>query len=447
MYRNHRFVAALGPALLPAALLVAAHLAAAPAAAQPAINEVVRDHVGVDTSEFVEIFGDPSTDYSAWSLLEIEGDSAGAGVIDDVWVVGTTDAAGIWFTGYLSSRIENGTVTLLLVEGFSGLAGDDLDTDNDGVLDATPWSTLADDVGLSDAGGGDQVYSTTVLAPGFDGSPFTPGGASRFPDGADTDTPSDWVRNDFDGEGLPGFTGTPEPGEALNTGGLPNLLVDDPPPADVTICEIQGSGDLSPLAGQVVTTLDNIVTVVAIDGFFLQTPTACDGDPATSDGIFVFSDPPAVLPGDQVDVTGTVDEFFDRTELTGVTVTVDSSGHPIPAPVVFDANTPDAAGPRQQGAVRRDARRLDERRRHRSPATVSATPPWWRRRLRSSASRASSSPVYRASRCGTAIRRGSRWTRTAPGCRTSTCSAARRSSRPTERSTSRSATTWSARVC
>ena len=31
------------------------------------------------------------------------------------------------------------------------------------------------------------------------------------------DTVADWIRNDFDGEGLPGFTGTPDPGETTCT--------------------------------------------------------------------------------------------------------------------------------------------------------------------------------------------------------------------------------------
>ncbi len=37
---------------------------------------------------------------------------------------------------------------------------------------------------------------------------FAPGGASRIPDGTDTDTTGDWVRNDFDLAGIPGNAGT-----------------------------------------------------------------------------------------------------------------------------------------------------------------------------------------------------------------------------------------------
>jgi hypothetical protein len=85
----------------------------------PVINEFVLNHVSTDTHEYVEIFGDPNTDYSAFSILQIEGDGTGAGVIDSVHTPGTTDASGYWFTGFLSNAFENGTVTLLLVKDFT----------------------------------------------------------------------------------------------------------------------------------------------------------------------------------------------------------------------------------------------------------------------------------------------------------------------------------------
>lgn len=109
-------------------------------------------------------------------------------------------------------------------------------------------------------------------------------------------------------------------------------------PAVVEIWQIQGSGTASPLAGQTVTTEDNLVTAVGPDGFFLQTPAErTDDNPATSDGIFVYTGTaPGVSAGDRVDVTGGVVEFHDFTELSGgVTVTVLSSGNPLPAPVAL----------------------------------------------------------------------------------------------------------------
>jgi hypothetical protein len=108
------------------------------------------------------------------------------------------------------------------------------------------------------------------------------------------------------------------------------------------IWEIQGNGAASPLAGQRVRTTDNIVTALGFsggtpNGFFIQTPDArADGSDQTSNGIFVYTGgAQAVAVGDQVDVTGTVTEFFNMTELTGPTVTVDSSGNPLPAAALF----------------------------------------------------------------------------------------------------------------
>jgi hypothetical protein len=122
--------------------------------------------------------------------------------------------------------LENGTISLLLVKDFTGAFGEDIDTTDDGVIDYAPWSAIADSVGVHDGGTGDFAYGTTILTPYFDGFAFDPGGASRIPDGYDTESPSDWVRNDYNGEGLQGFTGTPIYGEAYNTPGAFNQIVE-----------------------------------------------------------------------------------------------------------------------------------------------------------------------------------------------------------------------------
>jgi len=115
------------------------------------------------------------------------------------------------------------------------------------------------------------------------------------------------------------------------------------------IFEIQGSGPASPYIGQNVITQGNVVTALASDGFFMQTPTSrSDNDANSSDGIFVFTnDPPAVAVGDLVDVTAEVVEFFDFTELSNPSVTVNGAGYALPAAIAFDAATPspDPASP------------------------------------------------------------------------------------------------------
>ncbi|MED5619819.1 ExeM/NucH family extracellular endonuclease [Ideonella sp. BN130291] len=115
--------------------------------------------------------------------------------------------------------------------------------------------------------------------------------------------------------------------------------------ADTPIHAIQGSGATSPLVSQVVTTT-GVVTKVINNGFYLQDP-AGDGNPLTSDGIFVFTGSvPTVQAGQQLRLSGKVTEFNTGaagnahtaarpvTELTSVSgLTVLGSGFGI-APVV-----------------------------------------------------------------------------------------------------------------
>jgi predicted extracellular nuclease len=313
------------------------------------INEFVFNHTGTDVFEYVEVFGSPNTDYSNFSVLQIEGDGSVAGTIDSVTPVGTTDANGFFTTPFLNNSFENGTVSLLLVEDFTGSQGEDLDTNDDGVLDVTPWTSIADAVAVSDGGSGDNTYANVVLTPGFDGVSFTPGGASRIPNGVDTDSASDFVRNDFDLAGLPGITGTPEQGEALNTPGAVNALVPPPvpTPGDTRIYDIQGAAQTSPLVGQSVSNVPGIVTAVDSNGFYFQDPTG-DSDITTSDGIFVFTNSrPTVSVGDSLLVSGAVSEFIpggagtgnlSTTQISGnPTITTVSTGNTLPAPVILGA--------------------------------------------------------------------------------------------------------------
>jgi predicted extracellular nuclease len=304
--------------------------------ADPVINEFVFNHTSTDTNEYVEVFGDADTNYSAFTIVEIEGDGSGAGLIDDgTFNMGTTDAGGFWTTGFQADVWENGTVTLLLVEGYTGSVGQDLDTDNDGSLEVTPWDTVVDAVAVTDGDAGDLTYGVPSLVPNYDGvSVFAPGGASRIPDGFDTDAATDWVRNDFDLAGIPGFPGSLGPGEALNTPGATNQIYVPPPEACgdpfTSIYAIQGSGPASPLDGSQVAT-EGIVVGDFQDGkggFFLQ-DAAGDGDMTTSDGIFVFGPSPDVNVGDHVRVRGGVQEFFGLTEIAASQVWLCSTGNSV----------------------------------------------------------------------------------------------------------------------
>ena len=330
-----------------------AHTASCDGTVEPKINEFSASTAGTDV-EYVEIFGPPNTDFSAYTLLEIEGEGTGIGVVDEVISVGTTDASGFWLQNLPANALENGTLTLLLVSNFTGALNDDLDTDNDGIFDVTPWDAVVDSVAVNDGSAGDITYGNPALGPNYDGlSSFAPGGASRIPDGFDTDAASDWVRNDFDLAGIPGFAGTPVVGEALNTPGAMNELFVPPPeacgdPVTHMIFEIQGSGLASPVVGMEVAIEAIVVGDFQnngqpdngdLNGFHVQEEDAeADADPATSDGVFVFAPGSMdVSVGDKVRVRGTVSEFNGLTEIGGVSVLLQcSTGNALPTAAVVN---------------------------------------------------------------------------------------------------------------
>ncbi len=148
---------------------------------------------------------------------------------------------------------------------------------------------------------------------------------------------------------------TPAPcaGGSTPTPPAPPAPAPPPMPSAKAIWQIQGSGATSPFVGQVVTT-SGVVTKVNNNGFFMQDLTG-DNNPATSDGIFVFtSTAPTVSVGQRAQVTATVQEFnvgattnadtlaHTVTELSTVTsVVVTGSGYSV-APVVV--TLPLAAG-------------------------------------------------------------------------------------------------------
>ena len=292
---------------------------------EPKINEFVVNHVDTDINEYIEIFGEPNTVLSTYSILEIEGDTTGAGIIDEVITVGTTNPEGYWVTEFLDNKIENGTVSLLLVKDFSGSLGMDVDTNNDGTFEETPWSEIVDGVSITDGYYLDKTYVVPVLLSNYDGLPYTPGGASRIPDGYDTDAASDWVRNDYDLAGILGYTGSITLGEAYNTPGAANVAYTPPPETCgdpfTTISSIQGTDLVSPVNGSTVSTEGVVVGdfLVGKSGFFIQDPLG-DGNPDTSEGMYVYVNNFTVYDefkvGDHVRVRGSVSEYYGLTEIT-----------------------------------------------------------------------------------------------------------------------------------
>lgn len=133
----------------------------------------------------------------------------------------------------------------------------------------------------------------------------------------------------------------------------------------VRVHDIQGGTRMSPYAGEQVADVAGIVTGVrgygSSKGFWMQDPDP-DADPATSEGVFVFTgSAPKVAVGDAVTVSGGVSEYVPGgassgnqavTQITRPAVRVASSGNAVPAPAVLDAGSvPDAYTAEPNGSI------------------------------------------------------------------------------------------------
>ncbi len=98
------------------------------------------------------------------------------------------------------------------------------------------------------------------------------------------------------------------------------------------IYEIQGTGDISPLANTNITTEGVVVgdfQTGGKNGYYIQDLVG-DGNDATSDGVFVYNTATAVNPGDRVRVSGKAVEYYNLTEISPVTqVIICSTGNSV----------------------------------------------------------------------------------------------------------------------
>jgi hypothetical protein len=304
------------------------------------ISEIRIDQSGTDNDEFFELVGAPGASLDGLTYLVIGDGSAGSGVIENVTdLTGLSIPASGYFVAAESTftlgtadlvanlNFENSdNVTHLLVQGFTGANGDDLDTDDDGVLDIEPWTTLVDLIALVEEEnppvGTEYHYGPPSVGP--DGS-YVPGYVFRCEDGFRIG---------------PFSVGGETPG-AEN-----NCFFGFCGEAATPIHDIQGVGDTSPLVGQVVVAEGVVVADFqgydGLRGFFLQEETADeDGNPATSEGIFVYdgSFGVDVAYGDVIRVQAAVSEYYNLTELSGVSnlLICDTGYEPVPTELTLPA--------------------------------------------------------------------------------------------------------------
>lgn len=150
------------------------------------INEVRIDQSSTDNDEYFELTGMAGASLDGMTYIVLGDSSLGSGVVESVTdLTGSAIGASGFFVAAESTftigvadltatlDFENSdNVTHMLVSGFTGSIGDDLDTDDDGVLETTPWTAIEDCVAfVENVGSGDQIYCTTTIGP--DGS-FVP---------------------------------------------------------------------------------------------------------------------------------------------------------------------------------------------------------------------------------------------------------------------------------
>lgn len=214
-------------------------LALLPSLSQGAIilSEFRSDQSGADNSEYFELSGNPGESLDGYFYLVIGDGAGGSGVVESVvdltgslipadgyFLAGEStfeNGVGETFEGITldlvtSINFENGdNTTHVLVTGFTGVAQDDLDTNDDGTLDVTPWGTVVDSFQVIEEladGISSQEYSYDV-----DGD-----GESIGPDG--TFVPAHGYR-DASGTLTAGAFAT---GEADETPGAAPLAVPEP---------------------------------------------------------------------------------------------------------------------------------------------------------------------------------------------------------------------------
>ncbi|MEO0645421.1 MAG: ExeM/NucH family extracellular endonuclease [Cyanobacteria bacterium J06650_10] len=197
------------------------------------------------------------------------------------------------------------------------------------------------------------VSSNVADGNDFDGGTL-PTGTVNFTEDETSQTVEVLVAGDTVSESDEDFTVTLSnaSGAAISTADANGTIQNDDGVPLTLVSDVQGSGAASALVGQTVTIeavvvgdyQDGVGTNGDLNGFFVQEEDAdADGDALTSEGLFVFDgSSPAVdvNVGDVVQVTGTVGEFFDATQLSDVSVTVQGTDS---LPTAAIVNLPAAA--------------------------------------------------------------------------------------------------------
>ncbi|MBA3801178.1 MAG: ExeM/NucH family extracellular endonuclease, partial [Geodermatophilaceae bacterium] len=310
-------------------------MAVAPPGSTVFINEIHYDNAGTDSGEAIEIAAPAGTDLSGWSLVLYNG-SGGASYDTDALsgvVSGSPGTFGFVVVTYASNGIQNGSPDGIALVRPGGAVEQFLSYEGSFAATTGPALGLsATDIGRSEAGTEAAGNSLSLTGSGSTYGAFAwqAPAASSF--------------------------GAVNPGQTFGAATPPPPPPPPPPtpcavsPAVTPIHSVQGSTDVTPCAGSVVTVEGVVVgdyegPSPTLRGFYVQEQDAdADADPVTSEGIFVFNgDANSVALGNVVTVTGTAGEFQGQTQISGTTtITVTATDQSVtPASVTLPVATAD----------------------------------------------------------------------------------------------------------
>ncbi|GLX00572.1 ExeM/NucH family extracellular endonuclease [Microtetraspora sp. NBRC 16547] len=164
--------------------------------------------------------------------------------------------------------------------------------------------------GCADTEDNGADFDVTAPAPRNSATPPAPcGGGDPSPSASPTVSPSVSPSASPTTSASPSPSASPTPTDTCDT------------PITHRIAQVQGDGDVSPVAGQDVRVEGIVVGAYQgagqFNGFYVQDPKP-DKDPATSEGLFVFSSSPVKV-GDHVLVSGKAIEYNGLTEISPAT--------------------------------------------------------------------------------------------------------------------------------
>jgi predicted extracellular nuclease len=286
------------------------------------INEVDSDTPSYDELEFIELYdggagntaldgavvvlynGSSDTVYDAFDLDSYATDA------DGYFVIGSVANADLYVDPGSSGWLQNGA------DAAAVYAGDEADfpygtaVTTDGLIDAIVYDTNdADDPGLlvllnagqpqvDEDGAGDKDNHSNQRCPNGEGGALNTDGYQQY---------------------------SPTPGAENTCGGGPDYT----PIYDIQYTTDPGGS--SPYAGQTDITTEGIVTARFQYGYFIEDPAG-----GAWNGLWVYDTDNTPALGDRVRLTGTVEEYYDLTELDSLTdYQVESSGNPLPAATVL----------------------------------------------------------------------------------------------------------------